>query len=255
MRSASLSPIRDWRDPGSYPSEEKLIARWRADWQVDDDRVLTNAAVLAMWRWEFLRRKDDYRTAFVEQHIRSQEYWDTLGIDADQRRAHEQFGARHLSNIANQYGLEFVPAPEWEFRITATPLFRRTFGFAVTMHTSPLPDYQHLIAFDARLPLSPQLDKAREYMEALQTEAHGKAVTSSRHHRAQWPRYLRSLDARAAGETYEAIWEVLKPPVEDLAAYDRQAGQNFRACGHNLLDQARSVQTQLTAFVDSSAPK
>lgn len=99
--------LPDWRDPGAYPSP--------SDWS------------LLRWRWEFYRRRDDLRNAFIEAYERSlhsvwQESVQVLGpgeagyaITIDEKTV-RQFGYPMLPNprIGEQ--------PDWNLQLAGTKL-------------------------------------------------------------------------------------------------------------------------------------
>ena len=174
----------------------------------------------------------------------------------------DQLGARHLSDIAERFGLELVRAPEWAFRITTPSLFSRSYGFAYSTKFSDERDHlgrhvidarlegddQILIAFDLSKPLQDQLQQATHHLEALQRERNGQTLKRPRHHRRLWPKYLRVLDARDAGETFESIYqniELVELPAEEYD--DRADRQNWAASGRQLWEQASDLMFKLTS--------
>ena len=80
--------------------------------------------------------------------------------------------------------------------------------------------------FSLGKPLEPQLAKARHHLLKIQAELHGKKNTP-RPSRELWPLYLRALDARDCGASWErigkAFWPSDKGEVKDKArrAHDR----------------------------------
>lgn len=260
---AKAGAISEWRDASQYPDEQSLLAEWRAQGYFPDDRTL-----LSMWRWEFLRRRSDYQAAYAEQEARSQAYWDqcftTDGVMSPEqdRSDFNALGARHLSTIADDYGLEFVPSPRWNYRIQHGGLFKRSFGWAYSAASANatdtrgrhvidarLEDDQMLVAFDLGLPLNDQLARAKEHLEAIQQERFGAPLKGSRHHRSKWAGYLRALDARAAGATFECIWEAIGLAGASQQEFDASAEkQNWTASGRQLWQQA-------TELMDRLAPK
>lgn len=254
--------IPDWRDAGAYPDEVALLAEWKEQGLHPNDSTL-----LTMWRWEFLRRREDYRQAWRDQYDESQAYWDECakqGLEycpGHSREAAYGMGARHLSDMADTYGLELVFAPWWRFRITIPPLFRQSFGFGYGTGCSDEKDpygrhkvdarlesdSQMLIAFDLSNPLGEQLKRAQEHLEAIQSERFGAPLKAPRHHRTKWQKYLRALDAREAEETFESIHQCIALSGLDTAEYDAQADRsNWAASGQQLWKQARDLMFRLT---------
>ena len=229
--------MKDWRNPTVYPDESALLALWKSQGYFPNEQTL-----LSMWRWEFLRRRPDYRAAYAEQDARSQAYWDALAsadgaLSPLQRRSDfAGSGARHLSSIAEDFGLELIRCPSWEFRITTPSLFARSYGFGYSARSTTekddrgrnvvdarIEDNQMLIGFDLSLPLGEQLKRAQAHLEAIQAERNGATLKPPRHHRRLWSKYLRVLDAREAGETFESIWENLELEGLSVEEFDARA--------------------------------
>lgn len=249
--------MADWRDEKSYPDEDSLMALWESQGFYPSDDTL-----LSMWRWEFLRRRPDYRAAYAEQNKRSQEYWDEGDFGPAQKRSDfNQSGARHLSSMAKDFGLELVCSPEWDFRITSPRLFKRTYGFGYSSGLLSRRDSmgrnivpvriegdQMLIAFDLSMPLGEQLKVAQRHLEDIQSERNGSPLKAQRHHRRLWRKYLRVLDAREAGETFESIWQNLELQGASVQDFDARAdAQNFAASGRQLWQQASDLMFKLTS--------
>lgn len=254
--------MKDWRDATLYPDESALLAEWKGQGFFPNEQTL-----LSMWRWEFLRRRPDYQAAYAEQEERSQAYWDALfaaegAIGPDQKRSDfSDSGARHLSRMAEDFGLELVRSPAWEFRITTPPLFAKSYGFGYSaalvqdrddwgrhIVDARIQQEQMLIAFDLSLPLGEQLKRAQSHLEAVQSERNGAPIKPPRHHRRLWRKYLRVLDAREAGETFESIWENLELEGLSVEEFDARADrQNWAASGRQLWEQARDLMFKLTA--------
>ena len=254
--------MADWRDANLYPNESELLDHWRAQGYFPNEQTL-----LSMWRWEFLRRRKDYRDAYAEQDARSQAYWDecfaTEGVmnPAQKRADFDLIGARHLSRIADDFGLEQVRSPCWRFRIMPGGLFQKSYGWGYSTWMAKesdergrkkidarLRDDQMLIAFDLTLPLADQLNSAESHLAAIQAERYGQQLKSPRHHRRLWAKYLRVLDARDAGETFESIWQNIELDGLGVDEFDARAeAQNFAASGRQLWQQATDLMFKLTA--------
>lgn len=253
--------MKDWRKASAYPDEDALMSKWRAQ-----GFHPTEDTLLAMWRWEFLRRRDDYQKDYAEQDQASQAYWDEVaasgGLGPGQLRSDfNQMGAGHLSGMAQKYGVELIFSPEWEFRITIPGLFSRSYGFGYSPHPgcgqdswgrhvidARLQDEQILIGFDLSQPLAKQLKRARSHLEAVQAERHGAPLKPPRHHRQLWSKYLRALDARTAGETFENIFLSIELEGLPPAEYDRRTDQsNCTASGRQLWSQACDLMIKVTS--------
>ena len=254
--------MADWRDANLYPNESELLDQWKAQGYFPNEQTL-----LSMWRWEFLRRHKDYRDAYAEQDAKSQAYWDecfaTDGVmnPAQKRADFDLIGARHLSTIADDFGLEQVRSPCWRFRIMPGGLFQKSYGWGYSTWMAKesddrgrkkidarLRDDQMLIAFDLTLPLADQLNRAETHLAAIQAERYGQQLKSPRHHRRLWAKYLRVLDARDVGETFESIWQNIELDAMGVDEFDARAeAQNFAASGRQLWQQATDLMFKLTA--------
>lgn len=195
--------VPDWRDPKTHPKTDS----WN----------------LSQWRWEFLRRRDDYRKDF---QTAAQEIGTT-----EVRFSHETAGIYELEEF-------FAPwVSEWKFD---GPVWRPL----------PLPNLDDeglpaavnslsIIYFDLSKPLGPQLVAARDELEFKQASlnlsiietaqlAYGaeysghpeipldvileklkKKLFAPKHQMSKWPLYLRVLDAHEAGASYAEISTIL----------------------------------------------
>ena len=253
--------MKDWRNSALYPDEQVLLTLWRSQGYSPSEQTL-----LSMWRWEFLRRRPDYRAAYAEQDERSQAYWDESAESGSfgpgqVRSDFDHMGARHLSSMADEYGLELVFSPAWDFRITVPGLFSRSYGFGYSpafareiddsgrsVIEARLKENQMLIAFDLSQPIGEQIKRVQHHLEAIQSERNGAPLKAPRHHRRLWQKYLRVLDAREEGETFESIFEQIELAGLPVAEYDERADrQNWAASGRQLWEQAHSLMFKVTA--------
>ena len=237
--------IPSWQDAHAYPVDLPMSA----------------------WRWEFLRRREDYRDAWVAQYDASQAYWDELNQskclgDAGRAR-YLEIGARHLSQMAEKFGLNWIPAPSWKFERTTPGIFESTFGFSYlsawrdhgekdefgrhVIDARLSTDTQQLVAFDLSKPLAEQLRVATLSLEASQRELMG-SLQKERHHKARWGTYLRVLDARADRQTFEGIFQYIELAGLSQSEFDERADrQNWAASGRQLWQQATDLMFKLTA--------
>ena len=236
--------IPDWRDADAYPIELTMPA----------------------WRWEFLRRRADYREAWAAQYDISQAYWDDLEkrgvLGEGERTRHLEMGARHLSQMAEDFGLNWIPAPAWKFEKTTPSVFESTYGFSYisawreqgekdefgrhVIDARLSTDAQQLVAFDLSKPLAEQLKAAERTLEASQRELFGR-VLRARLHKARWGTYLRVLDARDDGQTFEQIFEHIELAGLSQREFDERADrQNWAASGRQLWQQAHDLMFKLT---------
>jgi hypothetical protein len=194
--------IPDWRDPSAYGE--------------------TTSWSKSRWRWEFTRRRKDYRDDFeknvkptldqLNERIRLDPKQRFLGCDdpgfvavlcvGDSRSLVEKYGLIHLPNprISDQ--------PFWVLT------FKRRFG-GVMCGEGPFRWHPNLPAeeetaammvpkgaaalqIDLSAPIGPQLKNAKEILVILQEKQEGKVVRHNRHPK-KWFTYLRVLDAKEDG--------------------------------------------------------
>lgn len=237
--------LPDWRDAEAY----EPFGGW------DESR----------WRWEFLRRRGDYREDFEAALKQLDLPLKTPEDCADVAGWLTGLGMRawpFMHPDARKYGLTefFDPVignwiglgPEWNSGlIFGASDGRELFvGDDREYHFRPatfLVDY----SFDLRRPLPPQIAELTALLQQSQFEyfAYGDgmpegvplheaerlaidAPPKTKHHRRNWPTYLRVLDAREAGASLSEIAEILPG---SMAARDEQAA-------HNVLGQAKALQ-------------
>ena len=198
--------VPNWRDADAYPKPDELTH--------------------LEWRWEFLRRREDYREDWqiwskltIERCHKHQK----LGIEQDRRFLsidHPRFVARNPTintgpNFTLKYGVR-IGLQDPEGRRPMPGLFFKTFGSAL-VDAAPGTIKQFAkegeipIWFDLKLPIKQQLESAGQLLKDLQTEKFGTAK-QRRRHIDKWPLYLRVVDARDAGETWESIGTALMLP-------------------------------------------
>lgn len=209
MTSQARWGLPDWTKPGDYPSEA-------TDYQ---------------WRWEFLRRRPDYREewdqweGFFQREQEGIVYAITdepilmelkfgVSVIYDPRQQLDAGKVRHLFNAAEpgvspvrfsaddiRRGAELAGNPgELEIQIE----WRQEMEKAC--RAAGLTAYH----FNIRKPLGPQITKAHEQLLCLQEELHRKENTP-RPSRELWPTYLRVLDARDSGTSWPTIGKLLWP--------------------------------------------
>lgn len=235
--------IPDWRSPRDYGRTE--------DWS--DLR----------WRWEFTRRRDDYRRDFERalNSLSDDEYFKftvTLEVaepfedlPGGQCLRFEHPWARTYSLIKfydpvvsdwTCYGPEFDPG--WSSGLQSGPSELEVFLPAPYQYFVSASEPQpHLVpmTFDLTRPLAPQLEQAKRVFETAfrhYISKHAKSDASklggraTKHHRTNWHRYLRLLDAEAAGASLSLMSEVILSQTHTRA--DPQTAAN-------MLNQARAL--------------
>jgi Proteobacterial transcriptional regulator-like domain len=212
--------VPDWTSADCYPSPEKT-----------SDRV---------WRWEFLRRRDDYRRAWMDCSAKgiktTEETVHAVGDDCDAARL--RFGVSVIHDPCRAmsddlllrasvfwpiFGVVIAHQSESHFQAGAFLAERhpslvdrgakKLRDRAKADEDAGLVDYR----FDLKRPLEPQLKKAKRHLQGVQEEFYGNRNTS-RPSRERWPLYLRVLDARDAGASWSRITNELGfPPNSNKA--------------------------------------
>jgi hypothetical protein len=170
------------------------------------------------WRWEFLRRCEAYQAAF-----------ESYGHDQDSAgylSGCKDFAVTGLCDPATPK----VPINLLNFRHPYEVRFASKEKFAQMRK-----QHVRLMAFDLNRPLRPQFEKARQYLEILQSGI-GKPA-EQRSHRSKWARYLRVLDAKAANAKASDIARVL-----NLQPSGRSMGFDPDRLVSENLEQAKAVQ-------------
>lgn len=201
------SGVPDWEDPTAYPETDDLDSQ--------------------LWRWQFLRRREDYREDWL--------YWAPRTHDSQFFRC-QKIGPEHLEFQArmpgafDKYSLFALlnPANPCPFYLRFLP----TFGYIETgrglsyyrggkLTELDLPEGTVAVTFDLTQPLKPQLARVKRALVELQERRAGRRV-ERRRHPEKWPLYLRVLDARDAGATWETIASKILVHERKEAAAARQ---------------------------------
>lgn len=179
--------LPDWRDADEYPIT------------LSDD----------LWRWEFLRRREDYRNDWERSYPATAEWYRShtpedafRGINYLGHVLHDNFFngpespnfCAQMEGSLPKYGLIGMPNPT-----IPTPKNLR-------FNTS----HQVSIEFDLSLSIDDLMKCAETAFKALKSR-YGKS--DHRKRRNKWATYLRVLDARAEHASYVKIGEVLKPDL------------------------------------------
>ena len=216
---------------------------WRPNWR--DSTAYSERLTDWQWRWEFLRRDEEYQADFARLHpadfarqvdayrdialpdgVESWEQHFKLfasmpGTDAEPG-CREKYGVEHLWDPAQpkpSRGL-FVQECPYVVRFASEHRFRELDSSGAT-----------LMAFDLRRPLRQQLKRAEQNLKLIQVELYGHP-REHRQHRAKWARYLRIFDAKAAGAAAREIATKLrlKPRADATDQFDpdRLVHENLR---------------------------
>jgi hypothetical protein len=174
------------------------------------------------WRWEFTRRRNDYRADF-DKHLP-----DTLEQLAERQRREPDklflrpdqpgFVAGGYVDLMRKYGLGSLPNP----RISDQPFYVLTFrsegghftpGFGKdrwekNVATASVPDGFGAVVFDLSQPIDRQWQSIREMVLGFQEDKFGN-VPARRRHTEKWLSYLRVIDGREAAASWTTIFETV----------------------------------------------
>jgi len=196
------------RDLSSYPDNED-------SWSKD------------RWRWEFTRRREDYCEDFEKAaaaqitKLRAMELYEDEPYDPEDLNADNEF--------IKKYGLLVLFHPRYDFE--QFPFcFRDSPGpaglwigfgegavpFKVDVMLPPiveslsLPEGFAAAVVDLSKKVKPQIEEMTARMLSVQKQKFGD-ISGRRKHRDTWIRYLRVIDARAAGETLKDFSDIAAP--------------------------------------------
>lgn len=238
--------IPDWRDESAYPGPDDL--------SMDE------------WRWQFLRRREDYRQDWLKHADSTYRYYLARSRDSNDQiyygkeictPNHPQFMAEYRG--PRKYGLIGLPNPAiekpWFASITphgheGSYVEGRGPGWLGSGELTEidLPEGFAAYTFDLRKPIPPQIKKAKNDLRDLQKHRRGK-IEQRRRHQKKWPLYLRLLDAREIGEAWETIAYALLLDVETIGdlpieEYDRlveKGGSIAAAKAYQVWEAAREL--------------
>lgn len=203
------------------------------------------------WQWEFLRRRPDYRKAWLSNFDACQKNYDEIIAILDDRERYRSVGSTDRA-LCETFGVERIMAP-W-CSDPGPHFWRHSFGWSLGT-PSPKTDMhdmvaQHekfendgilLIAFDTNKPFEGQLEKAKQYFQAVQLEKSGSIKKPPRHHKSKWIDYLRAIDARDQGATYADLYTDIVLSELHQAEYDAQLDRNLPALGMQIWQQAQNI--------------
>lgn len=226
--------VPDWRDEGQYPAPGDLPAE--------------------LWRWQFIRRMQDYREAWeraapIERAAIIKARGDAAKVlEAASlyfRVSGEAFDAPGDWRGLARYPMATYPNPRANAPQIApgfvVPLIfqdmqagsRSTFGGTegVLIPKSYVRPGHASVTFDLTAPLGPQLKRAEKHLRHAQEhygERHGflPAVREQEKPRVRdekWPLYLRTMDARNDGVTFDEIGRTLRGHDNRATEYKSEA--------------------------------
>lgn len=215
--------VPDWHDESQYPAPGDLPAE--------------------LWRWQFIRRMGDYREAwdraapmeaalYMEVTSEGRTLASELGMPVPPHYRGFHVGMVPVDHPEQfreliRYQLLGWPNPRTNLP-TGTLLYRDNLGGAglaiaeadgvVTRNTYIKPHHAR-VSFDLAAPLEPQLTRVTRALRQLQSaqgEQFGFAAEvntkgKQRVRDDRWPLYLRVLDARNDGATFDEIGRTIRP--------------------------------------------
>jgi hypothetical protein len=243
MSTATEWGVPDWRDETAYPRPDQISDK--------------------LWRWEFIRRMQDYRKAW---DIASKAEYEILCRMAEKRQG-DKARIRRPDDLYFSVSLEAFSSPEkyhdlikYEIQPFPNPRIRipRVFEEGPSIiHFSDedggyfalKPSDKHrvervsiragwtMIQFDLTEPIDKQLHRASNRLRQIQSDfadeigfaAKLKQKAARRQRKDMWPLYLRVLDARNQDVAYETIGRTLRKlesNVDKMSRADADATLN-----------------------------
>jgi hypothetical protein len=204
-----------------HPPADRLLTGWGIpDWTSATAYGDTTRWSENKWRWEFTRRREDYRADF------DRNLPETLAELAERSRAEPGqqflrpdqpgFVAQGYVDLTHKYGLGGLPNPRISDQPFYVLIFRSegaqyTVGYghnrwAQDVATARVPDGFGAVLFDLRQPIDRQWQRIRETVLHFQKIKFGGVVQSRRRPEKRLG-YLRVIDARETGATWRQIAE------------------------------------------------
>lgn len=189
--------VPDWKNAAAYSAKTASTGRKWNDLK---------------WRWEFLRRRPDYRAAWT--------HW--APIEANRLARASEALKKAGSNVTLVMGTASTDDPDTcreHFQLTGLLDPRCDFDeFELWGAFCDADEERDGIRylFDLKKPIAPQMSKAEKLLKALQENERGGRVTN-KPHRDLWPLYLRALDAKNARATLAEMAAGLWPDQVKVA--------------------------------------
>ncbi|MER9240664.1 hypothetical protein [Mesorhizobium sp. M0633] len=201
------------------------MARIPTDWGLPDWRdanAYGNVSVWCdhRWRWEFTRRRDDIRKAFLqyadETHKSLMASSGYAEIRPEDGKTPDDPGFLAMTPLRAMFGMTGIPNPAISDQPLLEGLFTKEHGDAYEGHGKDylkidewtpvfLPEGTLAIVFDLLRPLAPQIEAARATLKR-----YGKPRQRRKPDRVRvWLTYLRVLDAREAKASLSEIASVV----------------------------------------------
>jgi hypothetical protein len=189
-------------------------AKWGLpNWLDAEDYGDTKSWGETRWRWEFTRRREDYRADFDAGAERTETLF-SLTFRKGLTRNKPGFQIKATVEQLDKYGTNlFNPRIADQPRLFFQPPMAKTGPvssefISLSDAATHVPDGVAVMRFDLDRPIAPQLADTLGYLSSLQMQRHSKILQSRRHPRI-WLRYLRVLDGRECGATWNEIFNAV----------------------------------------------
>lgn len=193
--------LPDWRDASSYRNSFGDPSEWS----------------FARWRWEFLRRREDYREAFASlaatasERIFFQDCFTKNGKTMEKQMAQGKlisvvgqrgfaFSVAENLGLLSKFGMFFLPNPKFSDQPEQSLLLAAPY-VASKYAEDGTPLYVVTWQFNLMRPLAEQLEDCESQLKAIKERLPG-AIWEEKHHVQNWHEYLQALDARENDVSY-----------------------------------------------------
>jgi hypothetical protein len=212
-------------------SAEAYRKKWGIpDWR--DGKAYPKGLLPKQWRWEFLRRSNNYREDWLRAHAATVKWYREYGPEEVFSKAFAPCispcpdGVVHMQNwevssINPRFRVQ-MPGSQEKYNMktlcdpaNAQPDLGESYWdsysiylFEPAMKNSLLPRAPLALALDPGISTAAHIKLLRQGLERLRQKSEARRKRSN-----IWAEYLRVLDARAEGTTYLAIGRVLRPDL------------------------------------------
>lgn len=193
-----------------------MAARWRwgvPDWRNEDEYPADMK--LHEWLWQFCRRRHDYREAWLlgarkalDDHLGFVKYMNDTGEEMASSWTSLEGYMFHDPEAEKLFRLHYIrdPAEPKPTRGLFAARYGDSFGWSdIELTEEEQRQGVYRVTFNLNEPINDQIKRARELLLEMQEEHLGNAVKDRRLHTGKWSTYLRVLDARDDGQTWEVI--------------------------------------------------
>ena len=224
--------------PGWLRDDERNPAEYRKKWGIPNwrnDEEYPKTLTDKLWRWEFLRRRDDYRKDWLK--------WESASAR----------GRVRMSELCEKYGFWDVQLHNPSVSEPRLLPFGRILRQPSKEHMVLLPGVvwtslsedrrlvllpnQALVIFELNKEISPQIRAVGRRLQTVQ-RATQKTIEKTKLPRKNFALYLRALDAEAAGITYKEFYTTV---------YPKHRIRTHRARGQEIFEAAHTLQTRITS--------